>query len=252
MLVSYVLISSFVLFVILSLVQTNIAKDENALENSDRGEAEIPLRKMMKHLKSQRSKRKKVVKNHTVLAEENNSEKDIDILGVVREINIDNMGRASDMEFGKLINDDEHYVSGRKEVSISRKRRKSNDPLSTPVLEKKRLPLGMDIPTFPYLKKSAKGRRKGSGASSRKIKIPSLQSVVTDVEPIAYLEAKLSKEKDMLTSMESDNLASCSPKNKSFSSRHKKKGSVHNSNDLVLEALDHGLTVISFSRLQCK
>eukprot|EP00268_Persea_americana_P056177 TRINITY_DN6598_c0_g1_i2.p1 TRINITY_DN6598_c0_g1~~TRINITY_DN6598_c0_g1_i2.p1 ORF type:complete len:1598 (+),score=356.34 TRINITY_DN6598_c0_g1_i2:124-4917(+) len=221
---------------------TDIAKDENALENSDRGEAEIPLGKMMKHLKSQRSKRKKVVKNHTVLAEENNSEKDIDILGVVREINIDNMERAADMEFGKLINDDEHYVSGRKEVSISRKRRKSNDPLSTPVLEKKRLPLGMDIPTFPYLKKSAKGRRKGSGASSRKMKTPSLQSVVMDVEPIAYSEAKLSNEKDMLTSMESDNLASSTPKNKSFSSRHKKKGSVHNSNDLLQEALNHDLT----------
>lgn len=230
------------------MVQTDIAKDENALENNDRGEAEMPLGKMMKHIKSQRSKRKKVKKNHTLLAEENNSEKDIDILGVVREINIDHMGRAMDMEFGKLFNDDEHYESGRKEVSISKKRRKGNYPLFTPVLEKKR---GVDIPKFPQLKKSAKGRRKGSGASLRKRKFPSLKSVVTDVEPNAYSETNLSKE-DMLKSVESDNVASCSPNIKSFSSRHKNKGSVHNSNDLVQDALNHDPTVISSSRSLCK
>lgn len=219
------------------------AEDENAQENIDGDEADLPLGKMMKRLKSKRMKKKKVGNNHTLVSERNNTENDIDILDMVREINIDNIERVTDMEFSKLVKDDTPHDSGEEIVPVSQKRKrvKTSDPVSNSIKKHKISPYDEDITKHSFSKNSTKGARKVSRSNLKAGKVRSLSSDEMDVElNNTHSGAKPSKEKYKVKLTESD--TPVSPKIKGLSLRRKKKGNVHNSNDIehtVGESFNH-------------
>lgn len=85
-------IDSFICQVPSKLADEDVQKD-NAKDGS-----EVPLGKMIKHIKSQGTKRKKVKKNKSVPGETGKAENDIDILKMVRQINLDNLGMSTKFE----------------------------------------------------------------------------------------------------------------------------------------------------------
>lgn len=96
-------------------------------EEKDGDGNEIPLGKMMKILKSQGAKKK--LKRHTM----KEPESEFDILGVVREINLDNMKSKQGIEIWEIAKDDDLPESqrmttenGNVEVSVSHKRKETN------------------------------------------------------------------------------------------------------------------------------
>ncbi|KAK7303437.1 hypothetical protein RJT34_14343 [Clitoria ternatea] len=79
----------------LEMVPSQLAEDD-ALKDSENDGNEIPLGKIIKDIKS-RTKGKKVKKKKSVPAE-TKTENDIDILNMVREINLDNLGIVTNFE----------------------------------------------------------------------------------------------------------------------------------------------------------
>ena len=78
-------------------VPSQLAEDD-ALKGSERDKNEMPLGKIIKDIKSQGTKGKKVKRKKAVPAETKKAENDIDILNMVREINIDNLGLSTNYE----------------------------------------------------------------------------------------------------------------------------------------------------------
>ncbi|XP_058111751.1 sister chromatid cohesion protein PDS5 homolog A-like [Magnolia sinica] len=158
-------------------VHTDVGKDEKGLEDSDIEGAELPLGKMMKCLKSQRTKKKKVERKHSTV-EGNNAKNDVDILGTSRKIKLDNQERATNLQYAKLSNGHEHFITGetanqngKKKSSESRKKkkRKTSGVFSTPVPTCKRSPFGKDTRRQSCSRNSVKGLGKASRASSNSI-----------------------------------------------------------------------------------
>ncbi|KAJ6814311.1 sister chromatid cohesion protein PDS5-like protein A [Iris pallida] len=91
------------------LILSGEAEDEMVIEEKDGDGNEVPLGKMMKMLKAQGMKKKKNLKNHNISSNTKTSENEVDILGVVREINLDNMKEDWSMEIGNLSSDHDHF-----------------------------------------------------------------------------------------------------------------------------------------------
>ncbi|KAJ6380523.1 hypothetical protein OIU77_029422 [Salix suchowensis] len=76
---------------------SHVARDEG-VNDSEREANEVPLGKMIKQLKSQGNKGGKTKKNNSSLAKAKDAENDVDILKMVREINLDNLGLTNKFE----------------------------------------------------------------------------------------------------------------------------------------------------------
>ncbi|KAI5583297.1 hypothetical protein BDE02_06G004200 [Populus trichocarpa] len=76
---------------------SHAARDED-VNDSEREANEVPLGKMIKQLKSQGNKGGKTKKNSSSLAKAKDAENDVDILKMVREINLDNLGLSNKFE----------------------------------------------------------------------------------------------------------------------------------------------------------
>ncbi|KAL3584982.1 hypothetical protein D5086_011849 [Populus alba] len=76
---------------------SHAARDED-VNDSEREANEVPLGKMIKQLKSQGNKGGKNKKNSSSLAKAKDAENDVDILKMVREINLDNLGLSNKFE----------------------------------------------------------------------------------------------------------------------------------------------------------
>ena len=70
----------------------------------------MPLRKMIKRLKSKGAKDGRSKKNKSLSAEAKDAENDVDILKMVREINLDSLGMSSKFESS---NGHKHFQIGR-------------------------------------------------------------------------------------------------------------------------------------------
>lgn len=64
----------------------------------DKDGNEVPLGKMIKRLKSQGNKARNGKKNKSSAAQAGSAEMDVDVLKMVREINLDNLGKSSKFE----------------------------------------------------------------------------------------------------------------------------------------------------------
>ncbi|XP_010252783.1 PREDICTED: sister chromatid cohesion protein PDS5 homolog B [Nelumbo nucifera] len=208
------------------MVHSEIPEDENVLKASDRDENEITLGKMIKRLKSQRAKTRKVVKKKTLPDGRKKSKNDVDILGMVREINLDNLERSNNLESG---NGHEYFASGETENDQTmneeipktqrRKRRKTNDSITMAIPKRKRSLSSQDVHNSSHLS-SSKGLKKTLEDNSNHI---SMRSIKFDVEAHTDSEDDMSPKKEMVEPTESGLLGSCLPTNKSFSSKRRGK-----------------------------
>ncbi|KAJ7946454.1 sister chromatid cohesion protein PDS5-like A-A-like [Quillaja saponaria] len=118
-------------------VISEFAKDEVLKDNETEGN-DLPLKNMIKRIKSQGTKRKKVKRNKSVLAESKKAENDVDILKMVREINLNNLGMSLKFEAN---NGHEHFP--RKDtkmdpVDASIRKRKAGEETHVPVPKRRR------------------------------------------------------------------------------------------------------------------
>ncbi|KAJ6304583.1 hypothetical protein OIU77_018274 [Salix suchowensis] len=118
---------------------SDIAGDE-VLNDSEREANEVTLGKMIKQLKSHGNKGGKTKKNKSSSAKVKDAENDVDILKMVREINLDNMGLSNMFESsnghkdlsGKIKSESDHQkvkkgnVSDMTPVSVPKRRRSSS------------------------------------------------------------------------------------------------------------------------------
>ncbi|XP_073117807.1 sister chromatid cohesion protein PDS5 homolog A isoform X1 [Elaeis guineensis] len=198
------------------MIDSGAAKDDMALERSDKDGDEVPLGEMMKILKSQGPKKKKTIKKNSSPFDIKKMEHEVDVLGVVREINLDNLERAQNVETGTK--DPEYFGSGQTSkinnnekltVSGKRKRDKTTIEVVVPTPKRKR---SISV----QRSHSAKGQKGSRG-------IPSSQSIEMDEKTHISLGQKLFTDKGLTESTDSDLLASCLPMVKSSSSRNGKK-----------------------------
>ncbi|KAI9123829.1 hypothetical protein K1719_005129 [Acacia pycnantha] len=123
----------------LEMVPSELANDDVPKDN-ERDGSEVPLGKIVKHIKSQGTKRKKVKKNKPVPDEKKKAENDVDILKMVRQINLDNLGMSTKFESSnghedplskKMQKDSAHAVSKKRKsgeetpVQVPKRRRSS-------------------------------------------------------------------------------------------------------------------------------
>ncbi|KAE9591537.1 hypothetical protein Lalb_Chr20g0119541 [Lupinus albus] len=121
----------------LEMVPSQLAEGD-ALKDSEKDGNEVPLGKTIKNLKSQGTKGKKVKKKKSVPAETKKTENDIDILNMVREINLDNLGMSANFEPS---NGHQHSLRKKLQkdpVSATNKKRKGDEETPSPVPKRKR------------------------------------------------------------------------------------------------------------------
>ncbi|CAJ1962734.1 unnamed protein product [Sphenostylis stenocarpa] len=121
----------------LEMVPFQLAEDD-ALKDSEKGRKEISLGKIIKGIKSQGTKGKKAKKKKALPAETKKAENDIDILNVVRQINLDNLGLSTNFESS---NGHENSLSKKLQKDPERttiKKRKGEDVTLVPVPKRKR------------------------------------------------------------------------------------------------------------------
>lgn len=111
---------------------SDAAKNEMILEEKDADGNEVPLGEMMKILKSQGAKKKKNLTRHSSPSDMKKLENEIDVLGVVREINLDNMKNEHSVE-DELTKENElsrnqclSTENNTDKVLVSRKRKDTN------------------------------------------------------------------------------------------------------------------------------
>ncbi|XP_019425447.1 PREDICTED: sister chromatid cohesion protein PDS5 homolog A-A-like isoform X1 [Lupinus angustifolius] len=122
---------------ILEMVPSQLA-EVDALKDSEKDRNEVPLGKTIKNIKSQGTKGKKVKKKKSVPTETKKTENDIDVLNMVREINLDNLEMSANFE-----SSNGHQHSLRKKlqkdpVCATNKKRNGNEETPSPVPKRKR------------------------------------------------------------------------------------------------------------------
>ncbi|CAJ1941535.1 unnamed protein product [Sphenostylis stenocarpa] len=118
----------------LEMVHSQSAENESS-KDDEKDVNEIPLRKMLKHVKSQGTTGKKVKRNKSVPAETKKAENDFDILNMVRQINVDNLGTSSNLEPS---NGHENSLSKKDPESAPGKKRKARETTPVPVPKRRR------------------------------------------------------------------------------------------------------------------
>ena len=204
-------------FLLLSQPASDNAEDEIMKENEEANE--VPLGKMLKQLKSQGTKGGKLKKNKS---QRTKAESDVDILKMVREINLDNQGLSGKFESS---NGHKHSPSGKIKAELEHqkvKKRKASAVASVPVPKRRR----STLPQTPL--KAIKNSVDGSSPE---------------------LKGKKSIPKEMFESSESDDLASSVKKRKRSTSEHKGKDSDMGNNGKKSEAKgsDEDSPLVSFS-----
>ncbi|XP_062088082.1 sister chromatid cohesion protein PDS5 homolog A [Humulus lupulus] len=113
------------------------AEDEILKEGEGDGN-EVPLGKIIKHLRSKGAKGKKSKRDNSTLAVSGIAENDVDVLKMVREINLDNLGKSNKFESS---NGHEHSPSKKSTPDLKHKqneKRKASDETPVPVPKRRR------------------------------------------------------------------------------------------------------------------
>lgn len=207
----------------------------------------MPLGKMIQQLKSQGAKVGKAKKKKSSPAEVKGTENDVDILQMVREINLDNLGVLNKFESS---NGHKHFPSKQIKVDLENeeiKKRKATDVTSFPVPKRRRSLSAHG--GFRTPKSNSKAPLRASGGGSHHAGVSSFQSIDMD-DDISESEVKISTKKKKFTSNESDSFASRFQGSRSFSSKRKGKSADlghDNEADEVGEADEGDLKVSIYS-----
>ncbi|KAL9254883.1 Sister chromatid cohesion protein PDS5 homolog A-like protein [Drosera capensis] len=130
------------------MVHPEIVHDE-IFEDSGRDGEEMPLGKLIKHIKSQKNKKKTVEKNGSTPGEIQNVVED-DILKVAMQITLDSVDASVEMESN---NGHDIHSSSKKDDSDNKKqKRKAQDEASVPVPKRQRSASARSPSKFSFLK----------------------------------------------------------------------------------------------------
>ncbi|XP_020090102.1 sister chromatid cohesion protein PDS5 homolog A isoform X1 [Ananas comosus] len=114
-------------------VDSGDVKDEMVVQESDENGNEVPLGKMMKLLRSQGAKKKKkATKKQNLSSDVFDFENEVDVLGVIREINMDNLENSETMKVSR------DNKGGKALDSRKRKIEKASIAAATPTPKRKR------------------------------------------------------------------------------------------------------------------
>lgn len=156
-----------------------IAEDEVLIDGEKDGN-EVPLGKIIKHLKSQKIKAKKVKKNKVSSANPEKAENDVDILNMVREINLDNLGESSKFESS---NGHENLPGKKSRIDTTHQKgnkRKASDGASVPVPKRRRSSSTHSAIKSP--RSTSKSPLSASLDDSHNVRISSFQYIVITSE----------------------------------------------------------------------
>ena len=192
----------------------------------------MPLGKMMQRLKAKGIKTRKEVKTEPLQAGTKNEE-GVDILKMVREINLDNLGTS-----GKLEASNGHECIEKDQKHRKRKERVASETTNVPVPKRRR-----SSPQVAY--KFSLSRKTSKGSKSTLIDdLPqeegsSFESPEKNDELHVGSEDKMSLQENMVEPAESDLLVTCFRKNSNSLPKHKSRTS---DKDLTDEAHNIGET----------
>ncbi|KAK9156348.1 hypothetical protein Sjap_003828 [Stephania japonica] len=218
-----------------------IDEDDAGFKDIDEDGNDVPLGKMIKHIKSQSIKAKKTGKKKILPAEKKDPENDVDILGMVREINLHSLEESKNLESGNGREFTTEEMNGRingEKASTSQKvkRKQINDPIHLTVQKRKRSSLGHAVRKSSHSGSSLIGVRKAFEDHSHHEKTPSFDPE-TGNKKHANSTDELSISKEAGEPMETDLLASCLPVKKNLSSKLKHVGNGLNNVENVVEEI---------------
>ncbi|KAK6932870.1 hypothetical protein RJ641_002494 [Dillenia turbinata] len=192
----------------------NVEMAEDELLKDGEGDGnEVPLGKIIKHLKSKGSKVKSTTKKKPLSSEK---EGNFDILEMVREINLDNRDVSNKFESSNGHNAEAKYDKKGKK----RKRQSASQTMSAPVPKRRRSSFKNSLP-----RSSSKSSVKASDNNIHKTEVSFSQANESDEEEQTGSKDRVLSKKSAVASKESDLLLS-SFRNKTNSlSKHKVKGS---------------------------
>lgn len=174
-----------------------VSEDHKALKEGDEDGAELPLGEIMKNFKSQGAKKRKMAKRQAAETGLESLETDIDVLGMVREINLDNQETSPDVDSSQ---DLKHLLNeGKRPKITAQKNGKDEAPASASGSESK--------PSPPPSKKGSSRATKQERAAGKDI----LRSCLR-----FFSEEQKAEPPDSVAAM------SCSPATRTSSSGKKK------------------------------
>ncbi|XP_022723521.1 sister chromatid cohesion protein PDS5 homolog A isoform X3 [Durio zibethinus] len=236
-------------------VHTETAKEE-ALKDSEIDGNEVPLSKMIKQLKSKGAKDGRAKKNKSISAAAKDAENDVDILKMVREINLDSLGMASKFESS---NGHKHFPTKKAKLEEHQKgkKRKVSGAASVPVPKRRRSSSAHGA--FKISKSASKVPSRDSGDDWHEVKDLSFQSTEMDIDKLQDSTDKVPLQKWKVNN-ELDYLVSRIQKKSSMSSKGKGKGegsdwgqgdeAKDEADDENLEELDATKSAAGFSKKQ--
>ncbi|KAG4143844.1 hypothetical protein ERO13_D06G217750v2 [Gossypium hirsutum] len=201
------------------MVHAEIVKEE-ALKDSETDRNEVPLRKMIKQLKSKEPKGGKAKKNKSLPVEAKDAENDVDILKMVREINLDSLERSSKFE---STNGHKHFPSKKEKAEQEHQKgnkRKLSVAASVPVPKRKR-----SLPAHSAFKLSRSVSKVPSGHDWHEVKDSSFLPMKMDIDKFYDSKDEKPTNRKRNENNELDHLVSCSRKRRSVPLKAKGKGS---------------------------
>ncbi|MBA0829740.1 hypothetical protein Goarm_014323, partial [Gossypium armourianum] len=203
------------------MVQQEITEGE-ALKDSEIEGNDMPLRKMIKLLKSKGAEDGKAKRKKSLLAEVKDAKNDTDILKMAREINLSSREMSSKFE-----SSNGHIHSPTKKEKLGQehqkgKKRKTSGAASVPVPKHSR---SLSAHTaFKISKSVTKVPSRDSGDDWHEAKDASFQSTEMDIDKIHDSKDQLRTQKTFNKNNGSDFLVSCIRKKRSISSKGEGKG----------------------------
>ncbi|KAE8655726.1 putative ADP-ribosylation factor GTPase-activating protein AGD13-like isoform 1 [Hibiscus syriacus] len=202
--------------------ETKEISKEEALKDSETEGNEVPLRKIIKQLKSKEAKARKAKKNKSPSVEAKDAENDVYILKMVREINLDSLQMSSKFE---STNGHKHFSTKKEKVEQEHQKgnkRKDNVAASVPVPKRKRS--SSTHSAFKISRSSSKFPSRDSGGDWHEAKGSSFLSMEMDIDKLHNSKEKMPARKRWNENNESDYLAPSIRKKRSSSSKGKGKG----------------------------
>ncbi|XP_057513185.1 sister chromatid cohesion protein PDS5 homolog A-like isoform X2 [Actinidia eriantha] len=194
--------------------------DDVVLEDSETDGNEVPLGKMIKRLKAKGIKARKEMKTEPLQAGTKN-EDGVDILQMVREINLDNLGTSGKLE----VSNGHDYLEKKIDQKYrKRKERVASETTNVPVPKRRRSSPQVAY-KFSLSRKTSKGSKSTSIDDLPREEGSSFESPEKNDELHVGSEDKMSLQENMVEPAESDLLVTCFWKNSNSLPKHKSRSS---------------------------
>ncbi|XP_057497831.1 sister chromatid cohesion protein PDS5 homolog A-like isoform X1 [Actinidia eriantha] len=204
-------------------IHPEVVEDE-VLEDSETDGNEVPLGKMIQRLKAKGIKTRKVVKTEPLQAGTKN-EDGVDILKMVREINLDNLGTS-----GKLEASNGHECIEKDQKHRKRKERLASETTNVPVPKRRRSSPQVAY-KFSLSRKTSKGSKSALIDDLPQEEGSSFESPEKNEELHVGSEEKMSLQENMVEPAESDLLVTCFRNNSNSLPKHKSRTSDKDQSD---------------------